>query len=1007
MKVNVVSVAIFSGLASIFYFIASLGASNDANTLKNIAWASAEIGSTNFYYGTKGFAQQDGDSGDLHYTSYEDSSTLKGSCGGDNSQTVIVLQGFAVFVSLATSFLSLLTMFSSNHSTNFMKNLLFCCALVSAVFGMTSFIVFVDQCYNGPHGIQDFQNDANADKAAMGPGGILALFGWLISWLIICLHYFASTGKMDIIEAVNVFMSSSIPLLYSALLMLAFGAFSAHQFLLVDFFTDSSQCGLLPDPSCYSVSGWVALVVATYLLPLGVCVLLIWTVQSTKEPPSLLTFVHQFIMWALSIVCMAKGHDLAAEIMSCGVLFCSAADTDLPENENNAAEQAYGWYFFWGGLLYNLVCDFILIKAISQYFREKTSTDVYEEGTENETPLIRPSLMYSLLKERTSSILRKRDANSNSYVFFDTILPLALVFGALYPFYWFCCMALPTWWYKFTVSELQSYMAQDPEANSGNTGQVWKVYVNSTFVLKLFPDILMYYMGIYCVVFVALAAKFFPSVRRFLHGRPDMLKSLSVGEALLVAFLVLQLIGQFCYWYLDKIYELGYLYGDGTQGNNGMPNEERLARALGQVANVACGLLILPISRNNIWSILFGVSWDSMVKWHTYIGGTFLLMVMCHMFSWWRAFATDTINTFPHDIFSVPQDFHPDNWTVPLAIFTSFLMFPIMGIGAYWWVRRNYHEYFYWLHHFSLPIFFMMTWHATMSWYFMSAGLVLYAIDHFIRIYNCVGTDVQLEDVSVTKVKEKGKGDRVTKLTYTVRRFNVFSKTSYRPIDHKAGQFAFICVPEISMFEWHPFTISSSACDNFTTHHIKTMGPGTWTEKLADLVASYKAGECMPPTVQVDGPYGHAVDVGNYKSICLVCGGIGITPMISLLKDVVNYASTFPDLVELKLLWSSRSFEELMIFDGVLSDVFTMEPNNLKVIVSLYLTQKVDDPLGTKIGSFDVKYSRIDFETEFESLKKYGMDALVYACGPEAIVSNCSQWSMNHKVDFKYETFEL
>ena len=825
------------------------------------------------------------------------------------------------------------------------------------------------------------------------------------------------------IGALSVFFNSSLPLLYSSILMLAIGAFSAHQFLFIDFFEDfSNTCNQEPDPSCYTVGGWVALVVATYFLPLGMCLLLIWTVQSAKETPSMLIFIHQVLMWVTSVITIVRGYELANGIMSCGVIFCSAANAVIPEDENNSGEQAYGWYYFWSGILNNLMCTFVLTKVITQYFRNKNSDNEDESQAAAETPLLQSSArmvrqnskLESMERTISQTIARNillKPGHPTTHALYETVLPLALVFGALYPFYWFCCMALPTWWYRFTVSELQSYMAQDPEVNSGNTGQVWKVYVNSTFVLKLFPDILMYYMGIYCVVFVALAAKFFPSVRRFLHGRPDMLKSLSVGEALLVAFLVLQLIGQFCYWYLDKIYELGYLYGDGTQGNNGMPNEERLARALGQVANVACGLLILPISRNNIWSILFGVSWDSMVKWHTYIGGTFLLMVMCHMFSWWRAFATDTINTFPHDIFSVPQDFHPDNWTVPLAIFTSFLMFPIMGIGAYWWVRRNYHEYFYWLHHFSLPIFFMMTWHATMSWYFMSAGLVLYAIDHFIRIYNCVGTDVQLEDVSVTKVKEKGKGDRVTKLTYTVRRFNVFSKTSYRPIDHKAGQFAFICVPEISMFEWHPFTISSSACDNFTTHHIKTMGPGTWTEKLADLVASYKAGECMPPTVQVDGPYGHAVDVGNYKSICLVCGGIGITPMISLLKDVVNYASTFPDLVELKLLWSSRSFEELSIFNEIWEEIYSLRgTTKINIEIALYLSGKFvlsTETVGVMVGPVQLKYGRIKIPNELRSTEKYGMDALVYVCGPASLVNVCADWTMQHRTDFKYETFEL
>ena len=39
-------------------------------------------------------------------------------------------------------------------------------------------------------------------------------------------------------------------------------------------------------------------------------------------------------------------------------------------------------------------------------------------------------------------------------------------------------------------------------------------------------------------------------------------------------------------------------------------------------------------------------------------------------------------------------------------------------------------------------------------------------------------------------------------------------------------------VPAISLLEWHPFTISSSPDDRETTHHVKDMGPTTFTGRL-------------------------------------------------------------------------------------------------------------------------------------------------------------------------------
>ena len=62
------------------------------------------------------------------------------------------------------------------------------------------------------------------------------------------------------------------------------------------------------------------------------------------------------------------------------------------------------------------------------------------------------------------------------------------------------------------------------------------------------------------------------------------------------------------------------------------------ARSLGQVANILCGLLVLPVSRNSIWSLVFGISWEAMIKYHTYLGGAFIITIILHAFVWWKVF---------------------------------------------------------------------------------------------------------------------------------------------------------------------------------------------------------------------------------------------------------------------------------------------------------------------------------------------------------------------------------
>lgn len=53
--------------------------------------------------------------------------------------------------------------------------------------------------------------------------------------------------------------------------------------------------------------------------------------------------------------------------------------------------------------------------------------------------------------------------------------------------------------------------------------------------------------------------------------------------------------------------------------------------------------------------------------------------------------------------------------------------------------------------------------------------------------------------------------------------------------DYLGGQYVWICVPELTMFQWHPFSISSSPGDRDITLHIRVLGG--WTKGLYKLVA--------------------------------------------------------------------------------------------------------------------------------------------------------------------------
>lgn len=60
-----------------------------------------------------------------------------------------------------------------------------------------------------------------------------------------------------------------------------------------------------------------------------------------------------------------------------------------------------------------------------------------------------------------------------------------------------------------------------------------------------------------------------------------------------------------------------------------------------------------------------------------------------------------------------------------------------------------------------------------------------------------------------------------------------FSKPSFK---YKAGQWLFLNVPDVSTFQWHPFTISSAPDDPYVSCHIRQVGDWTQCVPVSCLV---------------------------------------------------------------------------------------------------------------------------------------------------------------------------
>ncbi|XP_021281733.1 respiratory burst oxidase homolog protein B isoform X2 [Herrania umbratica] len=179
-------------------------------------------------------------------------------------------------------------------------------------------------------------------------------------------------------------------------------------------------------------------------------------------------------------------------------------------------------------------------------------------------------------------------------------------------------------------------------------------------------------------------------------------------------------------------------------------------------------------------------------------------------------------------------------------------------------------------------------WYKKTTWMYLAVPMLLYACERLLRAFRSGYKSVKILKVAVYPG-------------------NVLSLHMSKPQGFKytSGQYIFVNCAAVSPFQWHPFSITSSPADDYLSIHIRTLGD--WTSQLKALFVKV----CQPPSVNqsgllradigkgenkprlpkllIDGPYGApAQDYKKYDVLLLVGLGIGATPLISIVKDVLN-----------------------------------------------------------------------------------------------------------------------
>lgn len=181
---------------------------------------------------------------------------------------------------------------------------------------------------------------------------------------------------------------------------------------------------------------------------------------------------------------------------------------------------------------------------------------------------------------------------------------------------------------------------------------------------------------------------------------------------------------------------------------------------------------------------------------------------------------------------------------------------------------------------------------------------------------------------------------------------------------YKPGQFVFMTpLGEDVLKEEHPFSISSSP-DNLQQFTLTVKEMGDFTRQLKNLHVGDK--------VLVDGPYGYFsyLNYPKSESIVFIAGGIGITPLMSMLRFM--YATDKDQRAV--LIWSTRTRSDLIWEDEL--GLLEKEMPHFRFIP--ILSQADADWKGEKGFISEDVIRRVQSEHE----EKKTSDVDYYLCGP-------------------------
>ncbi|KAM3682191.1 hypothetical protein ACB098_12G055100 [Castanea mollissima] len=334
---------------------------------------------------------------------------------------------------------------------------------------------------------------------------------------------------------------------------------------------------------------------------------------------------------------------------------------------------------------------------------------------------------------------------------------------------------------------------------------------------------------------------------------------------------------------------------------------------LGYVGNICWAFLFFPVSRGSSILPLAGLTSESSIKYHIWLGHLSMILFAAHTIGFIIYWGTT------HQMAEMLE--WRKDWVPNVAGEIAFVFAMGMWVTSFPRVRRKMFEVFFYTHHlYGFYIFFYVL-HVGAAYFCMILpGIYLFFVDRFLRFLQ-------------SRRRARLVSARILPCDTVELNFSKSPGLIYNPTS-----MLFLNVPSISKLQWHPFTITSSNMEPDRLS-IVIKSEGSWSQKLYQELSS----SVDYLNVSVEGPYGPTSShFLRHESLVMVSGGSGITPLISIIREIIfRSQSEELDVPRVLLICAFKNVADLTMLNLLLpiSDTHT-QISKMQLQIEAYVTRE-------------------------------------------------------------------